>query len=77
MLKLVIMDAQVGYEQVKYLNVNNIKWTDPEAEKDFKLGMEMHSIVNGKRVNFDGFNELYYMNKRKLLSYRTIYIRLS
>jgi len=77
LLRLKVYDPAVDFEDIQYIDVHGIKYTDPKVLAGYDANMEMYSIINGKRIDFADFNELYRMDKRKLLSYGTIYIRLS
>jgi len=74
MLKLTVIDEQVGHVQEIYLNVHMIE-KDPPAVSGILL--DLYCDYHGERIHFNNFNQIAFMNKRKLLALRNITAILS
>ena len=72
-LRLIVIDEKVGYEDVLYINVHNIKKSLTESSTVVTLYCDYH----GERIYFDNFGQIADMNKRKLLALRNITAILS
>jgi hypothetical protein len=74
MLKLVVIDEEVGYEQEIFINVHNIMAEAPAATS---VLVELYCNYHGELLRFSSWEEIVRMDKRKLLALREIVAILS